>query len=100
MASKRLRADFALGFISLIWGTTFVIVRNALADASVFAFIAARFTIAAILMAVVFHRALRRLMLRTVWAGTQIAFFMFAGFAFQTVGLKYATPSKAAFITG
>jgi drug/metabolite transporter (DMT)-like permease len=35
-----------------------------------------------------------------MWAGAQIAFFMFGGYVFQTVGLKFTTPSKAAFITG
>jgi drug/metabolite transporter (DMT)-like permease len=61
MASRRLRADFALGFISLIWGATFVVVKGALADASVFAFIALRFTFAAILMGIVLRRPLRHL---------------------------------------
>jgi drug/metabolite transporter (DMT)-like permease len=100
MASKRLRADFALGLCALIWGATFVIVKGALADASVFAFIAVRFTLAAVLMAILLRRSLRGLNLRTVWAGAQIGFFLFGGFAFQTAGLKYTTPSKAAFITG
>jgi drug/metabolite transporter (DMT)-like permease len=100
MKSKRLRADFALGFSALIWGVSFVIVKDALADASVFVFIAVRFALAAILMALAFRRSLRGLTLRSVWAGAQIGFFMFGGFAFQTAGLKYTTPSKAAFITG
>src|ERR1700728_1961608 len=100
MASKRLRADFALGLCALIWGATFVIVKGALADASVFVFIAVRFALAAVLMAIVLRRSLRDLSLRTVWPGMQIGFFLFGGFAFQTAGLKYTTPSKAAFITG
>ena len=100
MASRHIRADFALGFGALIWGVSFVIVKGALAEASVFAFIAVRFTLAAILMAVVFRRSLAGLTLRSAWAGIQIGFFLFGGFAFQTAGLKYTTPSKAAFITG
>src|ERR1700687_3440573 len=93
MNSKRLRADLALGFISLIWGMTFVIVKGALADASVFAFIAVRFTIAGLLMAILFRRSLRGLTLQSVWAGARIGVFLFGGFAFQTAGLKYTTPS-------
>ena len=100
MASKHIRADIALGVGALIWGVSFVIVKGALAEASVFAFIAVRFSLAAILMALVFRRSLAGLTLRSAWAGIQIGFFLFGGFAFQTAGLKYTTPSKAAFITG
>ncbi len=98
--SRRLKADLALGLCTLLWGATFVIVKNALADASVFGFMAARFLLAAVLMAVLFRFALSRLTRAEIWAGAQIGFFMFTGYAFQTWGLVSTTPSKAAFITG
>jgi drug/metabolite transporter (DMT)-like permease len=100
MFTKRLRADLALAFCSLIWGSTFVVVKDALADVSVFVYIAVRFTLAAALMAILYWRSLRQLDGRTVWAGVQIGFFMLGGYVFQTAGLKFTTPSKAAFITG
>jgi drug/metabolite transporter (DMT)-like permease len=100
MFSKRLQADIALGLAALIWGATFVLVKDALADVSVFVYIAVRFALAATVMAIFFWRSLRSLTLASVWAGAQIGFFMFAGYAFQTTGLKFTTPSKAAFITG
>lgn len=98
--SKRLLADLALGFASLVWGATFVLVKDALADISVFAFIAVRFALAAVVMAVIFWRYIRKMNARTLWSGVQIGFFMFGGYIFQTTGLKYTTPAKAAFITG
>src|ERR1700721_1150831 len=98
--SKRLQADLALGLAALIWGATFVLVKDALADVSVFVYLAVRFAFAAAVMAVFFWRSLRGLTLASVWAGAQIGFFMFAGYAFQTTGLRFTTPSKAAFITG
>ncbi len=98
--NQRLKADAALALCTLVWGATFVVVKGALEHASVFAFMAVRFTLAALLMAVIYRRALRRLTCGEVWAGAQIGFFMFTGYAFQTRGLLYTTPSKAAFITG
>ncbi|MGH9717832.1 MAG: DMT family transporter [Candidatus Acidiferrales bacterium] len=98
--SKRLLADLALAFASLIWGATFVLVKDALADISVFAFLAVRFALAAAVMAVIFWRYIRKMNARTVWSGVQIGFCMFGGYVFQTTGLKYTTPAKAAFITG
>jgi drug/metabolite transporter (DMT)-like permease len=98
--TRRLQADLALALCALIWGATFVVVKDALAFASVFSFNAMRFTLAAIVMGIVYLRAVRNSDGTTVFAGTLIGFFMFGGYAFQTLGLKFTTPSKAAFITG
>lgn len=100
MLSKRVLADLALVCATLIWGATFVLVKDALADISVFAYIAVRFLLAAVLMAAIFWRSLRRMSWATLWSGVQIGIFMFGGYAFQTTGLKFTTPAKAAFITG
>jgi drug/metabolite transporter (DMT)-like permease len=79
---------------------TFVIVKGALADASIFVFIGVRFTLAAILMGILIRRSVRGLGLQGARAGTRIGLFLFGGFAFQTAGLKYTSASKSAFITG
>jgi len=100
MPSKRLLADLALGLCALIWGTTFVVIKEALADISVIAYLALRFGLAALVMAAIYWRALRKLTLPAASAGAQIGVFMFGGYVFQIAGLKYTTPSKAAFITG
>jgi drug/metabolite transporter (DMT)-like permease len=100
MLSKRVRADLALLFCSIIWGGTFVALKDALPDVSVFVYLAVRFALAAAAMGIIFWRPLRDLDRRTLWAGVQIGFFMFGGYAFQTAGLQFTTPSKAAFITG
>lgn len=100
MRNKRLWADIALGTATLIWGATFVVVKDALRDVSVFVYVAVRFGLSAAIMAAIFWRELRTLTRRAAWAGAQIGFFLFGGYAFQTAGLKFTTPSKAAFITG
>jgi drug/metabolite transporter (DMT)-like permease len=100
MFSKRVRADLALLFCALIWGSTFVVVKDALADVSVFVYIAVRFALAAFVMSFLYWRSLREMKLPTVLAGVQIGLFMFGGYAFQTTSLRFTTPSKAAFLTG
>lgn len=100
MRNKRLWADIALGTATLIWGATFVVVKDALRDVSVFVYVAVRFGLSAVIMAAIFWRELRALTRRAAWAGAQIGFFLFGGYVFQTAGLKFTTPSKAAFITG
>jgi drug/metabolite transporter (DMT)-like permease len=98
--SKHLRADLSLAFCSLLWGATFVVVKNSLAYSSVFVFLAARFTLAAFLMAAFRPRVLRTLKREELLAGAALGFFMFAGYAFQTAGLRYTTPAKSGFVTG
>ncbi|HTV60563.1 MAG TPA: DMT family transporter [Verrucomicrobiae bacterium] len=100
LRNKRILADLALLFCSLIWGATFVAVKDALSDVSVFVYLAVRFAIAAVALGLLFWRTVREIRPPAMWAGIQIGFFMFGGYAFQTTGLEYTTPSKAAFITG
>src|SRR5579863_5640794 len=98
--STRLKADLALASCTLVWGATFVLVKNALADSSVFGFLAVRFVLAAIVLAAIFWRALKSANAADIRAGIWLGVIMFGGYAFQTLGLLTTTPSKAAFITG
>jgi drug/metabolite transporter (DMT)-like permease len=97
---SKARADLALAFCSLLWGATFVVVKNSLGYASVFVFLAVRFTVASVLMLVFGARAISRLQREDLFAGFRLGFFMFLGYAFQTAGLQYTTPSKSGFVTG
>jgi drug/metabolite transporter (DMT)-like permease len=98
--TKRLRADLSLALCSLLWGATFVVVKNALDHASVFIFLAVRFSLAAVLMLAWSTRALRRFERDDLFAGLRLGCFMFLGYAFQTAGLQYTTPAKSGFVTG
>ena len=97
---NRLKADLALAFCTLLWGATFVVVKNALDHASVLLFLAVRFSLAALLMAAFRPSALRNLRMKDLLAGAALGLFMFGGYAFQTAGLQYTTPAKSGFVTG
>src|SRR5262245_31002655 len=98
--SQRLRAELALAFCTFLWGSTFVVVKNSLDQSSVFVFLAVRFSLAGLCMAVFRWRVLRDLRRDEIFAGARLGFFMFAGYAFQTAGLQYTTASNSGFITG
>jgi len=98
--SQRLRAELALAFCTFLWGSTFVVVKNSLDQSSVFVFLAVRFSLAGLCMAVFGWRVLRDLRRDEIFAGARLGFFMFAGYAFQTAGLQYTTASNSGFITG
>ena len=97
---RKVKADLSLMFCSLIWGATFVVVKTGLAHASPFVFLAVRFTIATALMAFFRPKVIGRIDREEVFAGMRLAFFMFAGYCFQTVGLEYTTASNSGFVTG
>jgi drug/metabolite transporter (DMT)-like permease len=97
---KRLRAELALALCTLLWGSTFVVVKNSLDRSSVFVFLAVRFSLAGLCMAVFRPGVLRRLRSEEIFAGIRLGFFMFGGYAFQTAGLRYTTASNSGFITG
>jgi drug/metabolite transporter (DMT)-like permease len=98
------QADLLLLAVTAVWGATFPVVKNAtdLAAGGVptYWFLAARFSLAALLLGVVFWRKLKAAPLKTWLAGTLVGSFLFAGYAFQTFGLALTTSAKAGFITG
>jgi drug/metabolite transporter (DMT)-like permease len=98
--SLRFKAHCALLLCSFFWGVTFVVVKDALVDISVFGYLAARFVLGALPMIWIYRDDLRKLTRDEAWAGIQVGLFMFGGYAFQTAGIARTTASKAAFITG
>ncbi len=98
--SRQIRADLWLVLVTVIWGSTFVVVKNELAAITPLAFVALRFAFAFATMAVVTRGSLARAGWRHIGAGALIGVFLFGGYALQTMGLRYTTASKAAFITG
>jgi len=98
--SARTKAHLALLACSFFWGVTFVVVKNALLDISVFAYLSARFILGALPLIWFYRDDLRKMTRDEVWAGLQVGLFMFGGYAFQTAGIARTTASKSAFITG
>ena len=96
--SQRTKAELLLVAATFVWGGTFVVVKAALADASPFPFLAVRFILAGVLM--LFLMARGRLPRETLLPSLILGILLFGGFAFQTWGLVWTTPSKSAFITG
>ena len=96
----KLRAYLLMLFVVAVWGSTFVLIKSALADASPAAFNLARMTLAFAVLAVAYHRSWRNLRPWQITAGALVGLCLATGYQFQTIGLARTTPSKSAFITG
>jgi drug/metabolite transporter (DMT)-like permease len=93
-------AEGVLFACTAIWGSTFAVTKNALDTSSPLLFVAARFALATLLLAPWVLKDLRRMTSRALGRGLWLGVLLFAGFATQTVGLRYTTASKSGFITG
>jgi drug/metabolite transporter (DMT)-like permease len=93
-------ALLALIAVTAVWGVTFVQVKDALELYPLFAFLAVRFAIAALVLAAPARGRLRSLG-RPGWlAGSALGLLLALGYALQTAGLERTTVSSAGFITG
>jgi drug/metabolite transporter (DMT)-like permease len=94
----RLQADGVLALVTVFWGVTFVVVKDALGYGDPFSFLALRFTVGALVLSALAGREVLRP--QNLRRGALLATLLFLGFALQTVGLTLTTPSRSAFITG
>ena len=90
----------ALIAMTAVWGVTFVQVKDAVALYPLFAFLAVRFAIATVTLAVPGTRRVRSLGRAGVAAGTLLGLLLATGYALQTAGLERTTVSGTGFITG
>jgi len=93
-------AELALIGIAAVWGVTFVMVQDAIELLPTMAFLAYRFIPAALIVAVIFWRPLRRLPAAGWRAGLLMGVFLCGGYVFQTLGLEETSASNTGFITG
>lgn len=98
--SRSIKAHLLLVLVTLIWGSTFVLIKEALADSSPLLLNAVRMSLAAALLGVYYRKPLTQLTRPVLRAGTIVGIFLFLGYALQTAGLRLTTPSKSAFLTG
>jgi drug/metabolite transporter (DMT)-like permease len=96
----KLRAYLLMLFVVAVWGSTFVLIKGALAHATPAAFNLARMALAFVVMAVAYHRYWRGIRAWQLGAGAAVGLCLATGYQFQTIGLVRTTPSKSAFITG
>jgi drug/metabolite transporter (DMT)-like permease len=90
----------ALIAVTAVWGVTFVQVKDAVEIYPLFAFLAVRFAIASVTLAVPATTRVRSLGRGGVGAGALLGLLLAGGYALQTAGLQRTTVSSTGFITG
>jgi drug/metabolite transporter (DMT)-like permease len=93
-------ALLALVAVTVVWGLTFVQVKDAVAIYPLFPFLALRFLIAALVLAPFGIRRAGSLGRSGVGAATLAGALLAAGYTLQTLGLERTSVSSAGFVTG
>lgn len=97
---RRYAWEAGLIAVTLVWGSTFVLVKDGVERVPPASFNALRFSLAAMVLGACCLPALRRLG-RDGWRhGAILGVFLFAGYALQTSGLRHTQASTAGFVTG
>lgn len=98
--TKQVKADLALLIITVGWGSSFLLSKNALADLETFNFLGVRFLMAFIVSCGFFMKKIVKMDKKTLRLGVFMGIILYIHYALQTVGLNITTVSKSAFITG
>jgi drug/metabolite transporter (DMT)-like permease len=97
---KNYKPELILLTVSVYWGLTFPLIKLVLNDVSPYLFVFSRFVFTLILFLIIFRVSYTKQDIREIKKGFILGIFLFVGFMTQTIGLKYTTASKSAFITG
>lgn len=97
--STSVLARLALFAAAMIWGSSFFIVKNATDSIPPNYLLALRFTIAFLLLCVIFVKKLKQINRDYLIRGAVIGLFLFSGYSMQTIGITDTTPGKNAFLT-
>ena len=84
---------------TIIWGSSFVVMKSSVDVLPTFWLLAIRFSFAALVLALVFIRRWKVLDRQYLIGGTVMGFCLFVAYAFQTFGLEQTTSGKNAFFT-
>jgi drug/metabolite transporter (DMT)-like permease len=98
--SRSLKAHLLLLAVVFIWGSTFVLVKGALADISPLLFNLLRMALATACLAMLYRKHIGHIGRPALLSGAITGLCLATGYQFQTAGLRLTTPSKSAFITG
>jgi drug/metabolite transporter (DMT)-like permease len=92
-------AKLALFVATLIWGSSFLVVKNSMDVMQPHMLLAFRFTIGGLLLCIIFHKRLRKLNKEYFIKGGILGTLLFVAYSLQTIGITDTTPGKNAFLT-
>ncbi|MDF2541169.1 MAG: protein of unknown function transrane [Herbinix sp.] len=97
--NKNVSAKLALFGATLIWGSSFLMVKSSMDFMGPHFLLGIRFTIGCLLLSIVFRKRLKNLNKEYFKKGALLGVLLFLGYSLQTIGITDTTPGKNAFLT-
>ena len=94
-----LAAKFAMLTATILWGCSFMIMKDTVNTLPPHMLLGIRFTFAALLLWALFFKKFKGLSLKYIWESLLTGAFMFFAYCAQTLGITTTTPGKNAFLT-
>ena len=92
-------AKIMLFLCTIIWGSSFFILKNTLDEMPMYFILSVRFFVGALLLFLIGCKNWKKLNKKYLRAGSITGVFLALAYITQTIGLQYTTPSKNAFLT-
>lgn len=96
---RSITAKLILLLTAAIWGSAFVVLKDAISDVPTFFVLAFRFLLGAATLALLFFKSFKRFSLKVLLKGSLTGVAVAAAYALQTIGLEHTTPGINAFLT-
>ncbi|PLX71476.1 MAG: hypothetical protein C0602_01325 [Denitrovibrio sp.] len=93
-------ADASIIIIALIWGSTFIVVKQGVETFEPITFLFCRFFIAALLMLLISIPFFKKISRRLIRDGIILGLYLFLTFLFQTLALELSSATEVGVLTG
>ncbi len=94
-----LLSKLALLIVAILWGSSLTVVKQSSQTFNPNFILAIRFTLAAILLSIIFWKRLRQAKSDDIRNGLIIGCFLFAAYSSQTLGVRFADPGRSGFLS-
>ena len=96
---KEILGKCMLLMAALIWGSSFIVMKNAVDFISPFTLLCIRFVLSTIFISILFFNKIIKIKKQDLLGGFLAGLALFSAFSIQTFGLQLTTPGKSAFLT-
>ena len=92
-------AKVILFLSTIIWGSSFFVLKDTLDEVPPYFLLSFRFLVAALLLGFICFRKWKLFNMTYLWQGVLTGVFLAFAYIFQTLGLQHTTPGTSAFLT-
>ena len=92
-------AKVILFLSTIIWGSSFFVLKDTLDEVPPYFLLSFRFLVAAVLLGLICFRKWKLFNMTYLWQGVLTGVFLAFAYIFQTLGLQHTTPGTSAFLT-